>query len=506
VTVDDQHGHTATDSVTITFTSTAGPAVSVTAPAAGEIVAAGQPYTIRWNATYNTNPITRFDLESSSDNGAHWTAIAECRALPASATTCQWNSPGPPTEQAFIHVAATDSAGRIGDGFSGRFSIRGSTGGLPSGWSQADIGAVGAAGSASVSNGTWTVKGSGADIWGTADEFHYAWTTVDASHGDDAYEITARVLSVQTVDVWTKAGLMIRDSSSPGAAHASVFVTPGKGIVFQRRDADGGTSVSTSGPLPSSPVWLKITLGPSTIRAFFRTPDSEWLLIGEDIQCCPFGTQTEIGLAVTSHHDGALATATFDNVSVRQRAPHGEWAIGPGSGGIREENGVVWDMFDSGADIWGTADEAHAMDGGLSYSGISARVLSMTYTSAWTKAGVMMREDWSMPGSPHVMVVVTPGKGVAMQYRAARDGASTQLVDVPGVAPKWVRLRRDGGTYIGETSDDGIAWHEIGRIALLLSDTTRGGLVVTSHDRSRTATAQFDDIVLLNGTVEYGIY
>ena len=111
-----------------------------------------------------------------------------------------------------------------------------------------------------------------------------------------------------------------------------------------------------------------------------------------------------------------------------------------------------------------------------------------------------------MAGSPHVMVVVTPGKGVAMQYRAARDQETAQLVDVPGVAPKWVRLRRDGGTYIGEISDDGIAWHEIGRIGLLLADYTRGGLVVTSHDRSRTATARFDDIVQLNGADQLGIF
>ena len=37
-----------------------------------------------------------------------------------------------------------------------------------------DVGATGLAGSASYSNGTFTVKGAGADIWGTADGFFYA--------------------------------------------------------------------------------------------------------------------------------------------------------------------------------------------------------------------------------------------------------------------------------------------------------------------------------------------
>src|SRR3954469_21238751 len=39
---------------------------------------------------------------------------------------------------------------------------------LPAGWSDADIGAVGMAGSAGYVNGLWTVSGGGSDIWGTA--------------------------------------------------------------------------------------------------------------------------------------------------------------------------------------------------------------------------------------------------------------------------------------------------------------------------------------------------
>src|SRR5712671_5536295 len=42
-----------------------------------------------------------------------------------------------------------------------------------------DIGAVAVAGSASNNgNGAFTVSGSGADIWGTADEFHYVYFQV----------------------------------------------------------------------------------------------------------------------------------------------------------------------------------------------------------------------------------------------------------------------------------------------------------------------------------------
>jgi len=42
-------------------------------------------------------------------------------------------------------------------------------GALPEPWQNRDIGNVGAAGSCSYANGIFTVNGSGADIWDTAD-------------------------------------------------------------------------------------------------------------------------------------------------------------------------------------------------------------------------------------------------------------------------------------------------------------------------------------------------
>ena len=47
---------------------------------------------------------------------------------------------------------------------------------LPPGWSDADIGSPGLAGSAGYTNGLWTVTGGGADIWNTADQFNFAST------------------------------------------------------------------------------------------------------------------------------------------------------------------------------------------------------------------------------------------------------------------------------------------------------------------------------------------
>src|SRR6185369_13035284 len=68
-----------------------------------------------------------------------------------------------------------------------------------------DIGAVGLAGSFSQSGGTYTVAGSGSDIWTTGDQFHYAWQNVS---GD--VDVIARVASEQQTSGFAKAGVMIR--------------------------------------------------------------------------------------------------------------------------------------------------------------------------------------------------------------------------------------------------------------------------------------------------------
>lgn len=107
--------------------------------------------------------------------------------------------------------------------------------GLPVPWVNADIGAVGAAGSANAVNGGFTVTGSGVDIWGYSDQFHFAY--VELPH--DGY-LEARVTGIEGPHAWSKAGVMIRRSLAANSIHESFFVTPGNGAVHQRRYETGG--------------------------------------------------------------------------------------------------------------------------------------------------------------------------------------------------------------------------------------------------------------------------
>ncbi|MHC4628267.1 MAG: LamG domain-containing protein, partial [Planctomycetota bacterium] len=103
--------------------------------------------------------------------------------------------------------------------------------------------------------GTFTMTGSGADITGPADEFHYAYRMLT---GPGA--IIARVDSVQNTHNWAKAGVMIRETLDPDSAHAMAFVTPGQGVVFEYRLAAGQDNVGAAAQETgiTAPHWVKL--------------------------------------------------------------------------------------------------------------------------------------------------------------------------------------------------------------------------------------------------------
>ena len=217
----------------------------------------------------------------------------------------------------FVNATSIDGAGFGSD--SGRFAIRaGSVSTLPNGWAHADVGAVGAPGSATFDGNVLlgdalTVSGSGADIWGSADEFHYAWKIIDSLE----FEIEARVSSVDAAHAWAKAGLMIRaDVLDPSSQHASIFVTPARGVVFQRRTADGGVSINTSGSAFTAPVWLRLVRRALVVTAYYKkSPTDQWTLLGQQpLPALPKRSAIAVGLAVASHADGTLARAKFEGV------------------------------------------------------------------------------------------------------------------------------------------------------------------------------------------------
>ncbi len=191
----------------------------------------------------------------------------------------------------------------------------------PDGWQSQDIGTTG--GSAAESDGTWTISADGADVWGSADEFHYAYVPLS---GDGT--IIAQVVDNGTgSNGWAKGGVMIRETLDADSKHALMALTGGEGggMGFQNRQETGGSSFSSHGdPAAAPPYWVKLTRIGNTITGYSSADGVEWVQqpdgTGGDMTTNPVDIEMAedvyIGLFATSHASGEIRTYTFDNVRV----------------------------------------------------------------------------------------------------------------------------------------------------------------------------------------------
>lgn len=181
---------------------------------------------------------------------------------------------------------------------------------LPGEWASHDIGDVGRMGTATHAKGVFTVQGAGADIWDRADAFHFASRPLAGSGA-----VVARVADIRGAQAWTKAGVMIRASLDPDAAHAYMLVSKGKGTAFQRRAAKGRESEHTPGPNATAPQWVRLERRDSTVVAAVSADGQAWTEVGR--AQIELGEIVHAGLAVSSHDPARVATAVFDTVVVR---------------------------------------------------------------------------------------------------------------------------------------------------------------------------------------------
>ena len=168
--------------------------------------------------------------------------------------------------------------------------------------------------------GVYTMTASGTDIWDPFDQFHFAYKEVSG-----AVSIQAKVLSVGHTDDWAKAGVMVRDSLDPNAAHAMVAITPANGVWFGRRVTTGEISVSTKDPNVVAPQWVKLerTVG-GLVRAYYSADGSSWIALGSP-EAVTMTAPIYIGLALTSHNPDATCEAKFSNVSFPGTGVDPQW-------------------------------------------------------------------------------------------------------------------------------------------------------------------------------------
>jgi rhamnogalacturonyl hydrolase YesR/regulation of enolase protein 1 (concanavalin A-like superfamily) len=184
----------------------------------------------------------------------------------------------------------------------------------PANWTGSDIGTVNAAGSFSEASGSYTVSGSGADVWGTSDECYFVRKQLTGN-----FTIIARVASTTYDSTYSQFGLMARNTLDGNSAQVSVCWALNdsiKRVKSLARTSTGGTiSVSTKVDAPAPPVYLKITRSGSTFTAYKSDNGTTYTQVSQ--YTITMNSAIYVGMYVCSRNDGVLSHATFDNVSTQ---------------------------------------------------------------------------------------------------------------------------------------------------------------------------------------------
>lgn len=254
-----------------------------------------------------------------------------------------------------------------------------------------DIGNVGAAGSAEAvdigggdfgaANWEYEIQGSGADIWGTADEFHFVYMEVE---GD--FTIFGRTDIFDAGDpIWTKSGLMVRNNLTAGSAYAYAMLRSNLDYMAQWRDEQGAEAASSGDAfiVPADQLQnyydegvtytMALERRGNTFNFYYVSFETGERVLHESHVVPDMEDPVYVGMAVTSHQDGELATAFWRNVGIEFRSfniyetfSYPNEAAGTGLNALTANGGQGW------ASNWTAsgANSPSALDGKILEAGL----------------------------------------------------------------------------------------------------------------------------------------
>ncbi len=347
--------------------------------------------------------------------------------------------------------------------------------------------------------GQYKITGSGADIWGKADEFHYVWREIS---GDFAVSATAKFLTEGIGH--RKAVIMLRKSLDADSPFLQLAIH-GDGmpsVQFRNVKADNVNTVdfSTDGP----GVWkLKLVRQGATVTVSIAKDGAPLRELGHTSN--QLGSPVLVGLGVSSHTRDAINTVLFSDVSLEQMPAPAATRLGifSGSGdvgnptliGSTEFSNGEYKITGSGANIWGKQDQFQyvwrEMNGNFS---VAATMHFLGQGAAHRKAGIMLRQSLDSD-APYADVVIHGNGMPGLQWRS-KPGEDTNAFDLPFDGPGTfkIKLVRTGVKVYMYMSKDGAEPQKIANTEVSLKGPVLVGLVVCSHQADASDTAVFSDV------------
>lgn len=189
-------------------------------------------------------------------------------------------------------------------------------------FSNVDIGLPQLKGSARPVATGWDVTAGGADIWETSDQFHYVFKVIE---GD--FDVAVRVESFVPAHLYSKAGLMIRETLAADSAHLMFLVFSnneprnnnlGAYEMQFRAAAGGGCQAVYPAVRPPQPPefpatfpnsWLRVKRCGDRFTASASVDGQAWRPYAEQILA--LAGSVHLGPALTSHQPDVAAMAAF---------------------------------------------------------------------------------------------------------------------------------------------------------------------------------------------------
>jgi TolB protein len=166
--------------------------------------------------------------------------------------------------------------------------------------------------------GTYTMAGSGENVWGAADAFQFAWKRVDA---DSNVVLTADISFLGVgKNEHRKAMLMVRQSLDADAAYVDVALH-GNGLTsLQFRNEKGGATHEVQ-TIVNAPKRVKIEKHGDYFTMWVAGEDGKFQLAAASPGIA-FEGQLYVGIGLCSHEKDVVEKAEFSKVEVKKADSH----------------------------------------------------------------------------------------------------------------------------------------------------------------------------------------
>jgi ABC-type transport system involved in multi-copper enzyme maturation permease subunit len=277
---------------------------------------------------------------------------------------------------------------------------------------------------------------------------------------------------LRAVQPWSKAGIIIKQSTKQGSAYAAMMVTGSNGVRMQydyTQDIAGMPGKASA----AHPRWLRLTRSGDTVTGYDSADGIGWTRVGSaDLAGLTRGVQ--IGLFATSpihvyetssfgsgnyNGVGSLATGVFDHVRVSGGQHGAAWtgALVGGPNGIRPHNGGEGYRQAGGTfTVTGSGDIAPVTAGPGSSAGPAGTIEQhLVGTFAGLIAVIVIATMFITAeyrrGLIRVTLAASPRRGRVLAAKAAVIGLVTfvlGLIAATIAVPVGVHLSDEQGVYV----------------------------------------------------------